>query len=72
MITEIHDTLRTILSLAGVASRKIYFEPLGWTEDEVTMLFVQQLKRKMNDVGIDLAPDLEEMLGMVSPQLAGG
>jgi ribonucleoside-diphosphate reductase beta chain len=55
-----------------VASRKIYFEPLGWTEDEVTMLFVQQLKRKMNDVGIDLAPDLEEMLGMVSPQLAGG
>ncbi len=72
MINEIHDTLRTILSLSGVASRKIYFEPLGWTEDEVTMLFVQQLKRKCNDVGIDLAPDLEEMLAMVSPQLAGG
>jgi ribonucleoside-diphosphate reductase beta chain len=72
MINEIHDTLRTILSLSGVASRRIYFEPLGWTEDEVTMLFVQQLKRKCNDVGIDLAPDLLEMLAMVSPQLAGG
>jgi ribonucleoside-diphosphate reductase beta chain len=72
MINEIHDTLRTILSLAGVASRRIYFEPLGWTEDEVTVLFFQQLRRKLNDVGIDLAPDIEQMLQFVQPQLAGG
>jgi ribonucleoside-diphosphate reductase beta chain len=72
MINEIHDTLRTILSLAGVASRRIYFEPLGWTEEEVNVLFVQQLRRKLNDVGIDLAPDIEQMLQYVKPQLAGG
>jgi ribonucleoside-diphosphate reductase beta chain len=55
-----------------VASRRIYFEPLGWTEDEVNLLFIQQLRRKLNDVGIDLAPDLEEMLNYVKPELAGG
>jgi ribonucleoside-diphosphate reductase beta chain len=72
MIHEIHETLRTILSLSAVASRKIYFEPLGWTEDEVNVLFIQQLRRKLNDVGIDLAPDIEDMLQFVVPQLAGG
>jgi ribonucleoside-diphosphate reductase beta chain len=55
-----------------VRSRPIYFEPLGWTDDEVTLLFFQQLRRKLNDVGIDLAPDIEQMLQFVQPQLAGG
>jgi hypothetical protein len=72
MITEIHNTLRTILSLSGVASRRIYFEPLGWTEEEVQILFFQQLRRKLGDVGIGLTPDLEELLGQVQPTLAGG
>jgi len=36
------------------------------------MLFFQQLRRKLNDVGIDLSPDLEEMLQQVQPVLAGG
>src|SRR5690348_10167303 len=72
MINEIHDTLRTILSLAGVVSRRIYYEPLGWTTDEVRMLFSQQLRRKLGDVGIDLPPDLEDRLQRVQPVLAGG
>jgi ribonucleoside-diphosphate reductase beta chain len=72
MINEIHATLRTILSLSGVASREIYYEPLGWTEAEVRMLFFQQLRRKLNDVGIDLAPDIEDLLAQVQPVLAGG
>jgi ribonucleoside-diphosphate reductase beta chain len=72
MIKEIHDTLRTILYVSGVTSRQIYYEPLGWTEDEVRMLFFQQLRRKLNDVGIDLAPDLEDLLQQVQPVLAGG
>ena len=67
MINEIHETLRTILSLSGVNSRQIYYEPLGWTEDEVRMLFFQQLRRKLNDVGIDLAPDIEECSRWCSP-----
>jgi len=72
MINEIHDTLRTILFVSGVNSREIYYEPLGWTEDEVRMLFFQQLRRKLNDVGIGLSPDLEELLAQVQPVLAGG
>jgi ribonucleoside-diphosphate reductase beta chain len=72
MISEIHDTLRTILSVSGVVSRRIYYEPLGWTDDEVRVLFFQQLRRKLNDVGIGLSPDLEELLQKVQPVLAGG
>jgi ribonucleoside-diphosphate reductase beta chain len=72
MIKEIHDTLRTILTLSAVASRRIVYEPLGWTEAEVRMLFFQQLRRKLSDVGIDLAPDIEAMIAQVQPTLAGG
>src|ERR1700747_1550951 len=72
MIKEIHDTLRTILFVSGVVSRRIYYEPLGWTDDEVRVLFFQQLRRKLNDVGIGLSPDLEELLRQVQPVLAGG
>jgi ribonucleoside-diphosphate reductase beta chain len=72
MISEIHDTLRTILSVSGVVSRRIYYEPLGWTDDEVRALFFLQLRRKLNDVGIGLSPDLEDLLEKVQPVLAGG
>src|ERR1700753_3653351 len=72
MITEIHDTLRTILTLGKVASREVIYEPLGWTREEVQMLFFQQLGRKLNDVGITLPPDLQAMVGSVQPVLAGG
>ncbi|HJZ07313.1 MAG TPA: hypothetical protein VJ283_04475 [Trebonia sp.] len=72
MIHEIHNTLRTILASSGVVSRRIYYEPLGWTDEEVRLLFRQQLRRKLNDVGIDLAPDIEDMLSRAQPVLAGG
>ena len=72
MINEIHDTLRTILSLSGVISRRVYYEPLGWTDEEVRMLFSQQLRRKLSDVGIDLPADLQDRLKRVQPVLAGG
>jgi ribonucleoside-diphosphate reductase beta chain len=72
MITEIHETLRTILTLGKVASREVIYEPLGWTQEEVRMLMNQQLGRKLNDVGISLPPDLQAMVGSVQPVLAGG
>jgi len=72
MINEIHNTLRTILASSGVVSRRIYYEPLGWTDEEVRLLFRQQLRRKLNDVGIDLAPDIEDLLSRAQPVLAGG
>ena len=72
MINEIHNTLRTILASSGVVSRRVYYEPLGWTDEEVKMLFRQQLRRKVNDVGIDLPPDIEDKLDRAEPVLAGG
>ena len=72
MINEIHNTLRTILASSGVVSRRIYYEPLGWTDEEVRVLFRQQLRRKVNDVGIDLPPDIEDKLDQAEPVLAGG
>jgi len=72
MLREIHDTLRTILTISGVNSREIIYEPLGWTEDEVRLLMFQQLRRKLNDVGIKLSDELEALLQMVQPVLAGG
>jgi ribonucleoside-diphosphate reductase beta chain len=72
MINEIHDTLRTILTLGKVASREVIYEPLGWSTEEVRMLMNQQLHRKLNDVGISLPPDLQAMVGSVQPVLAGG
>ena len=35
-------------------------------------LFFLQLRRKLNDVGIRLSPDLEDLLQKVQPVLAGG
>jgi ribonucleoside-diphosphate reductase beta chain len=72
MLKEIHDTLRTILMISGVSSRKLYYEPLGWTEDEVRVLLIQQLRRKCNDVGISLSQELEDLLVQIEPVLAGG
>src|ERR1700731_2081591 len=69
---ELQDTLTTILTISGVSSRKLYYEPLGWTEDEVRVLLIQQLRRKMNDVGISLSDELEELLVQIQPVLAGG
>jgi ribonucleoside-diphosphate reductase beta chain len=72
MIREVHETLRTILTLGKVASREVIYEPLGWTQEEVRMLMNQQLGRKLNDVGISLPPDLQAMVSSVQPVLAGG
>jgi ribonucleoside-diphosphate reductase beta chain len=72
MIKEVHETLRTILTLGKVASREVIYEPLGWTQEEVRMLMNQQLGRKLNDVGISLPPDLQAMVSSVQPVLAGG
>jgi ribonucleoside-diphosphate reductase beta chain len=72
MLREIHDTLRTILTISGVASREIYYEPLGWTAAEIRVLMIQQLRRKLNDVGISLSQDLEDLLERIQPVLAGG
>jgi ribonucleoside-diphosphate reductase beta chain len=71
-VRDLHDTLRTLLTMGAARSGYIYYEPLGWSEERVEALFMNQLHRKLAMVGVTLPPDLEDMLSMVKPTLAGG
>ncbi|SEN48466.1 ribonucleotide-diphosphate reductase subunit beta [Nonomuraea pusilla] len=72
LLLQIHETLRTILAINGATSRTLALEALGWSADEVRRLMIRQLKMKLVDVGIALAPDIEEMVTRIEPELAGG
>jgi ribonucleoside-diphosphate reductase beta chain len=71
-VKDIHDTLRTLLTMGAARSGYIYYEPLGWSEERVQALFLDQLHKKLAMVGVSLPPDMEEMLSAVKPTLAGG
>jgi ribonucleoside-diphosphate reductase beta chain len=71
-VRDLHDTLRTLMTMGAARSGYIYYEPLGWSEERVQALFMDQLHKKLAMVGVSLPPDLEEMLSMVKPTLAGG
>jgi ribonucleoside-diphosphate reductase beta chain len=66
------DTLRTLLTMGAARSSYINYKPLGWSEERVQELFMNQLHRKLAMVGVSLPEDLEQMLSMVKPTLAGG
>jgi ribonucleoside-diphosphate reductase beta chain len=72
LLREIHETLRTILSMNGAVSRRLALESLGWTPEEVRRLMIRQLSMKLSDVGIDLPPDLQQRIERIEPELAGG
>jgi ribonucleoside-diphosphate reductase beta chain len=72
MLQEIHETLRTILTINGATSRRLMLEALGWSQEEVRRLMIRQLTMKLSDVGIGLPPDLEQMISRIQPELAGG
>ncbi|MCW2945101.1 MAG: ribonucleotide reductase [Actinoallomurus sp.] len=72
LLREIHETLRTILVINGATSRRLALEALGWTQDEVRRLMIRQLTMKLVDVGIDLPPDVQQMISNIEPELAGG
>ncbi|WP_167100085.1 ribonucleotide reductase [Mycobacterium sp. DL592] len=59
---EVHDTLRTILTVSGVSSRRSFHEPLGWSEDEMRLLLCSSLRRRCDELGITLANDLASLL----------
>ena len=71
-VKDVHDTLRTLLIMGGARSSYVYYEPLGWSEERVRSLFLDQLQKKLKMVGVSLPPDLEAMVTMVKPTLAGG
>src|ERR1700754_5159358 len=72
LLQEIHETLRTILTINGATSRRLMLEALGWSPEEVRRLMIRQLTMKLSDVGIGLSPDLEQMISRIQPELAGG
>jgi ribonucleoside-diphosphate reductase beta chain len=71
-VKDLHDTLRCLLTMSAARSSYVYYEPLGWDDDRVTELFMNQLHRKLAMVGVTLPADMEEMLSMTKPTLAGG
>lgn len=62
MVSEIHDTLRTILTFSGVSSRRPFHEPLSWSEEEMRLLLCSELRRRCDELGITLPTDLENLL----------
>ena len=71
-VKDLHDTLRCLLTMSAARSSYIYYEPLGWSDDRVTELFMNQLHRKLGMVGVTLPADMEQMLSAAKPTLAGG
>jgi ribonucleoside-diphosphate reductase beta chain len=71
-VKDLHDTLRCLLTMSAARSSYVYYEPLGWSEDRVTELFMNQLHRKLAMIGVTLPADMEEMLSATKPTLAGG
>jgi ribonucleoside-diphosphate reductase beta chain len=71
-VTDLHNTLRTLLTMSGARSGYVYYEPIGWSEERVQELFQNQLRRKLAMIGVSLPPDLEERLSQAKPTLAGG
>jgi ribonucleoside-diphosphate reductase beta chain len=72
LLTQVHETLRTILTINGATSRRVMLEALGWSAEEVRRLMIRQLTMKLTDVGIGLPPDLQQMIAGIQPELAGG
>jgi ribonucleoside-diphosphate reductase beta chain len=71
-VKDLHDTLRCLLTMSAARSSYVYYEPLGWSDDRVTELFMNQLHRKLGMVGVTLPADMEQMLSATKPTLAGG
>jgi ribonucleoside-diphosphate reductase beta chain len=71
-VTDLHDVLRTLLLMGAARSSYIQYEPLGWSEERVQGLFMDQLQKKLAMVGVSLPEELGEMLQRVKPTLAGG
>jgi ribonucleoside-diphosphate reductase beta chain len=72
LLREIHETLRTILTINRATSRRLMLDALGWSPQDVRRLMIRQLTMKLTDVGMGLPPDIEQMIAGIEPEPAGG
>jgi ribonucleoside-diphosphate reductase beta chain len=72
LLRDVHETLSTILSMAGAESREVYYEPLGWNREQLLEQMLTQLTRKVNMMGIGMPPDFDDLMAKMAPVLAGG
>lgn len=72
LVDDLHETLRTLLTLSSTSSAYVLYEAIGWSEDAVRSLLANQLDRKLKLVGVTLPDDLREMVDKMDPVLAGG
>lgn len=69
---DIYDMLRIILELNAANNRRTSFEALGLNTEELRRFNIIQLVRKLTDVGIPLAPDLQATIDKMYPEITGG
>lgn len=72
LVADLHETLRTLLILSSTSSRYVVYEPLGWSEQQVRHLLMDQLLKKLAMIGVELPADMMAMLHKIDPVLAGG
>jgi len=72
-VEDVHRTLDTLLSVSGIASYRVRYEPLGFTADEVTQILNGQLTKKLEAIGVSLPDHIAAKMRTVRPEaLAGG
>jgi len=72
LVRELHETLRTLLMMSTTSSRYVVYEPLGWSNEQVRHLMMDQLHKKLAMIGVELPDDIAELVSKIDPVLAGG
>lgn len=72
LVSDLHETLRTLLIMSSTSSAYVMYEAIGWTEDSVRALLKHQLERKLKLVGVELPEEIQGMVQKLDPVLAGG
>ncbi len=58
--------------MSSTSSQYVAYEPIGWTRDDVQAMFITQLVRKMDLIGLELPPDLAGLVQNISADNAIG
>lgn len=72
LVGELFETIRTVLYAFGTNSQVLYLEPIGFSEEMLQAMFVNQLNRKLELIGVELPPDLKALTESMDAVLIGG